>query len=117
MPTVERTRELIDATANLSAGWDSYDADPPNDTARLAARRVLDCCLPLGLEPNVDASAEGGICLSFHRGERYGDVECFNTGEILAVTSPPDNGTDVWQVEDSTDGISRALRKLRDFIA
>ena len=86
---------------NLEADWDSYGAEPPNDVALLAAVQVLDDLASINLDPtSIDPSVEGGICLSFQRGERYGDIECFNTGEILAVTSTGYD-TKVWTVKDN----------------
>ena len=103
--------------ASLEDDWDSYGAEAPSresiDTARAILRAVDDA----DFEPaSVDPSAEGGVCLSFQQGDRYGDVECFNSGEIMAVTSIGGNDTNVWEIEGRGIQLRLALNKIRTFV-
>ena len=101
--------------ARLPANWDSYGADPPNDTAVHAAEDVLQLLAQIDFGPTrVDPSAEGGVCLSSQAGNRYGDIECFNTGEVLAVISKGGDDTAVWSVD--TGEVNAAANRIRAFV-
>ena len=57
------------------------------------------------------------ICVSFQRGDRYGDVECFNSGEVLAVISTGGDDTKVWEPGgNSEDALRAALSIIRTFV-
>lgn len=103
--------------SHLQADWDSYDADPPAANSIELARHVFQSLSENDLEPTgIDPSAEGGICISFGDGDRYADFECFNSGELLAVTSRGGDETDVWAVSDVDQDLGDALDKLREFL-
>ena len=90
----------LDSFRSLQTGWDSYEAEPPNETALENARQVLllfmesESSLPVRVAP----SAEGGVALIFSKGDssKYADIECFNDGEILAITSKPAQEPTIW---------------------
>jgi hypothetical protein len=109
--------------ACLNDDWDSYGAESPNQKSIEAARGVLDVLADVDFEPtSIDPSAEGGVCLSFQLGDRYGDIECFNSGEVLAVTSRGGLDTTVWEINavEPTHRnalIRNALRRIRAFVA
>ncbi len=69
------------------------------------------------LPDKITPSVENGVGISFIQGDKYADIECFNTGEILAVTSDRQSPPQVWEVEDRPQAITAALRKIRDFIS
>ena len=103
--------------SHLEADWDSYDADPPAADSIELARCVFQSLSENDLEPTgIDPSAEGGICISFGDGDRYADFECFNSGELLAVTSRGGDETDVWAVSDVGQDLGDAIDKLREFL-
>lgn len=103
--------------ASLQKDWDSYEADAPNSASIELTRHIIGQLAANDFEPSrIDPSAEGGICLSFQRGRRYADVECFNSGELLAVTSLGGDETEVWDVGDIDQGLSGSLDKLRAFL-
>jgi hypothetical protein len=78
---------------------------------------VLELLLEINFTPNkITASVENGVGISFIQGEKYADIECFNTGEILAVTSDKQGNPNVWQVDDNLDSIKSALEKIYVFI-
>jgi len=107
----------LDELNQLPDNWDSYGAEPPNAIALSWAKTVLVALFGIDLPPDhVTPSVENGVGISFVHGDRYADVECFNTGEILAVTSTGQGNPTVWEVEKNSVAIESALRKIRDFI-
>jgi hypothetical protein len=120
---VDRRQWLLAAHKRLSqlgllpADWDNYGAEAPSRESIDAARGILRHLADVQLEPtSVDPSAEGGVCLCFQRGDRYADIECFNSGEILAVTSTGGDDTNVWQIEEPGTPLRRALDRIRSFV-
>ncbi len=86
--------------------WNGYGSESPSKTAYSSAVIViLTLCnmiitFPDGLpRATISPSAEGGIGFGFSTKEKYGFVECYNDGEILAATSDPDDIHDIWKVE------------------
>jgi hypothetical protein len=103
--------------AALENDWDSYGAEAPSRVSIDTARNILDVLAGADFEPtSVDPSAEGGVCLSFRRGNRYADIECFNSGEILAVTSSGGDDTCVWEIRGFDQHLENALSKIRTFV-
>ena len=108
--TLEKLRELPE-------NWDSYGAEPPNFTALYWSKTVLELLLRMNLPPSrVTPSVENGVGISFIRGQKYADIECFNTGEILAVISDRRGKPYVWEVGDNIEAIKLALEKICVFI-
>jgi hypothetical protein len=102
---------------SLRDDWDSYGAEAPNPWSVDSTRSVLRILSEADFEPtSIDASAEGGVCLSFQHGDRYGDVECLNSGEILAVTSAGGDATEVWEIKDIDRELPTTLNKIRTFV-
>jgi hypothetical protein len=62
----------------------------------------------------VTASAQGGVGICFYHGKKYGDIECLNTGEILATTSDGSGRPQVWEVRLSES--KGALERIGQFI-
>lgn len=115
-----QAQEALDRLSTFPDGWDGDGTEAPNPTALAHARRALAVCVSLSLRPDrIAPAAEGGVMLSFYVGKRYGDLELFNTGEILAVTSPGPDGTgpQVWEVTDDETAIRSALETLRVHVA
>lgn len=119
----ERNDWLVNAYKRLAGfsllerDWDSYAAEPPSAASIEMARYVLSRLARKDFRPtDIDPSVEGGVCLSFRRGNRYGDVECFNSGDVLAVTSLGGVETDVWEVDDVDHDLSSTLERLRAFV-
>src|SRR5262249_7877707 len=115
--TIDQDRWLADATSaleslkNLLPGWDSYDAPVPEPPAFRHAGTTLGLLHALKLWPDrIAASAEGGIAFVLARGGKYADLECLNTGEILAVTCDRGGEPEVWAVDPTT--ISAALERI-----
>lgn len=93
-------------------------AAPPSEIARLQAKIILGYLQDQNLEPSrVIASAEGGVVLCFIHGDRYADIECLNSGEVLGVISNRRDRPNVWDVQQNARGITSAAARIRKFIA
>lgn len=93
------------------------DAEPPSDVAIAWAQLVIQQLEADDLMPTrVVASAEGGVGICFIDGIRYADIECLNSGTILAVISNTRDRPIVWQVEPTARGFARASEGIREFI-
>lgn len=103
--------------AKLRDDWNSYGAPAPNGQATSLARMVLDHARGMSIYPHaVVPSTEGGVTLVFSRDSRYGDIECFNDGEILALTSAPPLEPNVWPVAVDSADIQQALEHVSGFV-
>lgn len=115
-PPPEPWRDRLNTLRSLSENWDSNGAQPPNSLALAHLEKILSL-LPLSdlIPAQISASAEGGAAISFLGADQYADIECFNDGDILAVTSIGRAVPDVWEV--SPDNLFDALSKIRDFLS
>jgi hypothetical protein len=104
----------IDEMKEMDFDWNGYGSESPNTFARETAITLL---LSAGrtIVPNrVSASAQGGVGICFYRDSRYGDIECLNTGEILATISDGSGRPEVWEVGPNEAG--RALERIGKYI-
>ncbi|MCL1468907.1 hypothetical protein [Argonema galeatum] len=102
---------------NLPANWDSYGANPPNSIALLWGRKSLTVLFEMNFPPTqITPSVEEGIGICFIRGKKYADIECFNTGEILAVTSDGQGNPNVWEVNPSREELKNSLERIRVYL-
>jgi hypothetical protein len=107
----------LDGLRKLRVDWDSYGAEPPNALAVSALRRILLQVSQAGLEPTkIAPSAEGGAAVCFVHEDKYADVECFNNGDVLAVTSEEGRDLEVWEVSEESAAVERTLEKIRAHI-
>ncbi len=103
--------------ATLPHGWDGDGAEPPNRVVQEWSRVILEILLELNFPPTrVSPSVENGIGISFIKGEKYADMECFNTGEILAVTSYGQDYPPVWEVDCDREALKSALERIQQFL-
>jgi hypothetical protein len=121
VPDDERSAQLKkhESFHALQRGWDSYNAEPPSETAISNARRILHllwsggATVPVRISPSV----EGGVGIIFSGpGEKYADIECFNDGEILAITSEGSMEPSVWTVGGEAGSLRVTIEKIRSFL-
>jgi hypothetical protein len=98
----------------LDPDWNGYGSEPPSGIAVENARQVLLACRGTVLPTNVVASAQGGIGVCFYRGKKYGDIECLNTGEILATISDGSGRPKVWEVKPTEK--ARTLESIGKYL-
>jgi hypothetical protein len=93
------------------------DREPPNGWARFMARNVVDVAqLVSARKFLVSASVDGGVAVCFVRGDRYADIECLNSGKVLAVTSQRDKSSQVWKVGHDQQSLQHALKLIGAFL-
>jgi hypothetical protein len=106
----------LEAVATDRTLWPE-GAEPPSRTAVAWARAVLQQLQEDAVTPTrVVASAEGGVAICFVHGDKYSDLECLNTGEILGVTSNRRDRPVCWEIEQGSGGIAQASSRIRGFL-
>jgi hypothetical protein len=96
--------------------WHSSGAAPPNRTAIYAAIEALRQLSRMDLCPTyIGPSSDEGVCLAFESGEKYADIESFNTGELFAMTSTSTAAPEIWQVKGGD--LHAAISTISSFIA
>lgn len=104
---------------DLERGWDSYGAEPPTNAAVENARRILRVLWEseAGARIRLSPSVEGGVSIVFKASDdRYADLECFNDGEVLAITSDPGAEPIVWTVDIAADALRDAIGRITAFL-
>lgn len=101
----------------MPPNWNSYGAPAPGRKASHCARQILEKLHRLAFAPSrLVPSVEGVVAISFIRGRKYADLECFNDGQILGVTSDGSGQPTVWEVGQNSREIDSALERIRGFI-
>jgi hypothetical protein len=86
--------------AALRANWDTYGSEAPSAEAVAAAAAIGKAFINFGLIPDaVSPSAEGGVAICFLRNKKYADIECFNSGETIAVRYSSSENPKAWVVQ------------------
>jgi hypothetical protein len=107
----------LDKLRDLPKDWDTYKADPPNDFALDWAREILSILIESGFPPTkIMASVEGGVGFVFTKKDKYGDIECLNSQEIVAVIYDRKTEPDAWTVALDSQSIRLAIDKIRVFL-
>ena len=121
VPERERASQLakLDSFRELKQGWDSYDAEPPSEAALENARSILRHLWDRGgtNQVNLAPSVEGGVGIIFSGPRsKYADIECFNDGEILAITSEDGAEPTVWPVDAEAESFRLAIDRISSFL-
>jgi hypothetical protein len=104
--------------SDLRPNWDTYGAEPPSDNSKYRAQSILAFLLQKKVVPtDIVASSEGGVAISFTSANNYADIECLNSGEILAVTVAGREEPNVWEVEASEAAIAQTVERIRAHVA
>lgn len=116
-----RINALIDECnnlKNLKKGWDSYDADPPNDKSIQNAQcflKVLEIDLLLPYPTKVTPTVEGGIEIAFLSDTKYLGIEFYNTGEVTIGTVNEAGDIEVEEFVFKCGDSDRILRIISGF--
>lgn len=104
----------LDKLSALPDDWNSYGAHAPNEIAIQKATLFLDELKAKNLEPSrILASAANGVSLCFFRPKRYAEIECYNTGETVAVIkNTANNWREIWEIKSNPS----AVEKIQDFL-
>ena len=105
------------ALENLKDDWNSYGAPAPNEAALSSARAILESARDRALLPDeIVPSVESGVLIYFTATERHADIESFNDGTLLAMTSHPPADPYIWPVRNESKDIQEALEEIRAFM-
>ena len=81
------------------------------------AEGILEVCEKYDLKPSrIDPSVEDGITISFLRGDLYADIECFNSGTVLAVLSDRLSQPEVWEITSAGEDVSASVNRIQKFL-
>ena len=107
-------RRRLRNTATLPSGWDTYDAEAPNDLARAITEKVLDALEADMLSPTrLMPSSEGGVAITFVEGDNRALIEIYNNGEIAAATYSSDSEPLAWELGDTDSALKNAIEDIR----
>ncbi len=108
----------LDELARLSSDWDEYGGvAAPNSQAIENARRIIKVLHEKNLRPSgIAPCPEEGVTLSFLREERSAAIECYNTGEIIAVTSARDADPTVWSLNNDRRQLRTTVETIQVFL-
>ncbi len=85
--------------ASLPANWDSLGTERPSQHAISAAAGIAESFISFGLVPDaIVPSPEGGVAVCFLRNQKYADIECLNSGEVLAVRYSSHDDPQAWAI-------------------
>lgn len=104
----------IENLRGLPRDFNGYGSDSPtSESIRLATAIVLRASKVI--EPSrVVPSAQGGIVIYFVRGRKSGDIECLNSGDVVATLSDGRNLPEVWEIRESD--IKKTLGEISAFL-
>jgi len=117
-PIFDKAEQKLNDMDFIAPNWDSYGAPPPGREARNCAREILILLQRQSLPPSaIVPSSEGGVAICFLESGAYADIECLNTGEILAVTYKGNDEPYVWDVGLEEAAIRNAIERIRAHFA
>src|SRR5277367_6552075 len=112
----EHFAKLAEVTVDSSLWLEGSEL--PNDVSVVWGKIILQKFREYALPPSrVVATADGGIAICVVRGDKYADIECLNSGEILAVISDRKSSPIVWEIKHRSNEISLSVSRIRQFIA
>jgi hypothetical protein len=90
---------MMNQLASLPPNWDTFETERPSQQAIAAATGIAESFINFGLVPDaIVPSAEGGVAVCFLRNQKYADIECLNSGEVLAVRYSSQDDPQAWAV-------------------
>jgi len=105
----------VDDMESIPANWNGYGSEAPNLVARKQAVEILLAATSIIVPNRVSPSAQGGVGICFYNREKYADIECLNSGEVLATTSTGKGVPEVWQIFNPAE-VKGALERIGKFI-
>ena len=104
--------------ARLEPNWDSYGGELPSEEAISRASTIGKTFIGFGLIPDaVTASPDGGVAICFMRNQKYADVECLNSGDILAVRYSSDDDPTAWEIESNAVATDATAKSFSEYLS
>jgi hypothetical protein len=109
---LETWRDTLASYHRLPTGWDGAGAAAPNGSAVSLALDVLEEFWELGVQPTrIAPTVEEGVLIEFRTGEGAGNVECFNSGEILAALNTGE-APEVWEISEHGRSLRESVSEI-----
>lgn len=105
--------QKLESYRGMQKGWDSYKADPPNDTSIENARQFLELCNDF-LPNRVVPTCMGGIAMTWKDEGDKVFIEFYNTGKAYYLYDDGDEDMLVREVTDYSIGIKQIKSLLKD---
>ena len=103
---------------HLRSDWNSFGAEAPTESTVAVARHILRRLVWSDLVPDgIVPSAEGGVAFCFVRGNKYADIECLNSGEVLAVKTTRNEQPTVWALDESSNAVDSTAQSISTYLA
>ena len=116
MLALREARQKLQNLLYLSADWNTFGAESPAELAVRTAGSILESLVRNNLIPDgILASAEGGVAICFVRDNKYADIECLNSGEILAVKSTRHERPYVWTLDEGSIDSDFAAQSISEY--
>ena len=115
---LQEARIQLERLRSLNVNWNSFGSDVPANSAIEAAGRVLESLLRADLVPDgILPSAEGGVAICFVKDDKYADIECLNSGEVLGVKSTLRQRPFVWTLDEASVDSDSAAQDISLYLA
>lgn len=102
---------------DLKDNWDKDGAEAPNFASIDEAHEILEIISEVKLTPtNISPSVEGGINIYFIKDNKYADIECFNSGEVLTSKSDRINEPEVTELYNEGD-VKAFIEEIKEFLS
>jgi len=113
---LSKSLQQVDELGSLTEFKAIAGVMPPNQVAIHNAKQVLTELAKAELCPSrISPSSDEGICISFSLSGKYADIECFNSGDIMAARSGVSVETNIWRV--GAHEILQTVQKISKFIS
>jgi hypothetical protein len=103
----------LSSMIKLSNNWNGYGSAAPNRDAIRIAHEVIDILHAKGYEAHeLSPSADGGIAISFLKGERYAFIECYNDGDVAAAVFQKQGEPETWDCGSSASQLTETIERI-----
>ncbi|MFZ0052558.1 MAG: hypothetical protein WAK96_12355 [Desulfobaccales bacterium] len=114
---IRNCRHELEQMHHLPNNWNGYGSIPPNANAIKNTQDVLDNLYEMNMAPvSVAPSAEDGVTISITKDNKHAIIECYNDGDIMAMTYEGENQPDIWQMGSSLSEIKDEINRIYDII-
>jgi len=109
-----RMRQL----GSLPATWSKDGIERPSQLAISRAQDIAKAFIEFGLIPDtIVASADGGVAICFIRNQKYADIECYNSGDILAVRYSNQDDPKAWALQPNAVASDATIQEFSKYLS
>jgi hypothetical protein len=109
-----RVRQIGSSPATCS----KEGIEPPSQLAISTAKDIAKAFIDFGLIPDaIVPSADGGVAICFIRNQKYADIECFNSGDILAVRYSNQDDPRAWAIQPNAVASDATIQEFSKYLS